>query len=506
MKSILSVSTLLLLQLSSLAHAQSVTGQRVPCVNGEAAGFPCNKVDLLSKLALPDYGGTFANDVWGWTDPNTGREYALAGRSDGLAFVDVTDPVNPEYLGELPAQNGGNSVWRDFKVYRSHVFVVMDGAGNQGMQVFDLRQLAGLTQPQTFSATYHYNGVGAAHNIVINEDTGYAYIVGAGSNQCSAGLHIVDISNPSQMAYAGCFRAPNTGRSGDGYVHDAQCVLYAGPDTDYDGSEICVSSNETHVVISDVTDKRKITLVAASDYPDVAYAHQGWLSEDHRYFFLNDELDERRLGDNIPGTRTVVWDLEDLDDPVVHGFYYGTTRTIDHNLYVLDHYVMMANYTSGLRIVDFSDMNNPVEVGFFDTHPENDRQGFDGAWSVYPFFQSGTLIVSSDPEGLFMLEFDLPSSTNAQVDEIPTGYSLSAAYPNPFNPATTLTLSLPEPGPVHVYAYDLSGRMVADLLQGTLSAGDHEIRFDASTLASGVYLIIARAGDWIQTQRVSLVK
>ncbi len=50
--------------------------------------------------------GTGGNDIWGWADPMTGREYALMGMTDGTAFVDVTDPDNPAVLGKLPTVGG----------------------------------------------------------------------------------------------------------------------------------------------------------------------------------------------------------------------------------------------------------------------------------------------------------------------------------------------------------------------------------------------------------------
>ena len=87
------------------------------------------------------------------------------------------------------------------------------------MQVFDLKQLLTIDpvdMPVEFSNTAHYNGFGNSHNIVINEDTGFAY--GVGTNTFSGGLHFVDISDPANPTAAGGF-------NGDGYTHDAQCVV-----------------------------------------------------------------------------------------------------------------------------------------------------------------------------------------------------------------------------------------------------------------------------------------
>ena len=380
----------------------SHAGQKFVCTNGAAYGFGCKGVDLLSRLSMPDLGAILVNDVWGWTDPETGREYALAGRSDGVAFVDVTDQLNPIYIGDLPSHDGATSWWRDMKVYKDHMFVVVDNSGANGMQVLDLTELRRFRgDPIRFEETAHYDGVRTAHNIAINEASGIAYITGASSMTCSHGLHMVDVRMPAQPTYAGCFRDTETGRSGIGYTHDVQCTLYHGPDSEHAGKEICFGSNETALSVADVSDKRNPVKLSHASYPNVSYAHQGWLTEDHRYFIMNDELDER--AGLVDRTRMLIWDLEDLDDPVLHTEYVGETGSTDHNLYILGDKVYAANYTSGLRIIDIGDIHAPTEVAHFDTHPSNNNTSFDGAWTAYPYFGSGIIVVNSYPHGLFIV-------------------------------------------------------------------------------------------------------
>jgi choice-of-anchor B domain-containing protein len=214
---------------------------------------------------------------------------------------------------------------------------------------------------------------------------------------------MVDLRNPTEPQFMGCYAEAETGRRGTGYTHDAQCVTYNGPDTEYVGKEICFASNETALAIADVSDKANPTTLSIAEYPRVAYTHQGWLSEDHRFHYVNDELDE--MGGQTDQTRTLVWDVSDLEDPqLVQEYTYGTT-SIDHNLYVRDNLMYMANYASGLRIHDVSDPANPREVAFFDTTPvEEPTPGFTGLWSNYPFFGSGVVVVSSIGEGLFVLK------------------------------------------------------------------------------------------------------
>ncbi len=374
------------------------------CVGGFAGAYPCNNVDLEAFLPLNQIGGTSgqsaANDIWGWTDPVTGKEYAIIGLVFGTSFVDISTPSAPVYLGELPTHGAFGATWRDIKVYNDHAFIVSE-ANQHGMQVFDLTQLRGLSGPPvTFSETKHYKKVAQAHNIAINEDSGFAYIVGAsGKNSCSGGLHMVDLSNLSNPAFAGCY-------SGDGYTHDAQCVNYTGPDPDHQGKEICFASNEDTVTIVDVSNKSNPVLISRTGYSGSAYTHQSWLTDDQVHLLLDDELDEQNFGHN---TRTRVFDVSNLDAPTFVGSYDSGNPAIDHNQYVRGNFAYQANYRSGLRILDITGVATAslTEVAFFDVYPANDAPGFNGAWSNYPFFDSGIVVVSGIEQGLFVLRPNL---------------------------------------------------------------------------------------------------
>ncbi len=388
----------------------AVTGREVRCEQGKAAVFACEQMDLLGFLPVSALGGKrgiMLNDIWGWTDSASGREFALVGRMDGTAFVEITNPSNPRYLGELPLHQGANpNLWRDIKVYRNHAFIVSDGAGPHGVQVFDLTQLLAVEggAPRTFSETAHYDRIASAHNIAINESTGFAYTIGnsAGGETCGGALHMIDIRDPKNPKFAGCYADPATGNARTGYTHDNQCVTSRGPDTRYQGREICFNASETAVGIADVSDKANPKPIAVASYPNTAYAHQGWLTEDHKYFYLDDEGDE--LSGTVPRTRTLVWDVSKLDEPVLVKEFLGTTAATDHNLYVRGNYMFQSNYVSGVRVIDISDPVNPKETGFFDTVPFGENvPGFAGSWSNFPFFKSGTIIATSMREGLFIM-------------------------------------------------------------------------------------------------------
>ena len=260
--------------------------------------------------------------------------------------------------------------------------------------MFDLTHLRDVANPpETFSADAHYSDIGGVHNIIINEETGFAYSVGG--DDYDGGPHFIDISDPLNPVAAG-------GYSSGGYSHDAQVVTYNGPDTDYSGKEILIGSNENEVVIANITDKSAPTSISTVSYSNIGYTHQGWFTEDQRYFILGDEVDELTFGFN---TKTLVFDFNDLDNPILSSTYFGPTLAIDHNGYVKDNTYYLANYNAGMRVLDISEIDSGTltETGYFDVYPPNDASGFNGAWSVYPFFESGNILISDLNNGFFIV-------------------------------------------------------------------------------------------------------
>ena len=374
---------------------QTIINPIAKCEDGFAGEFPCNDYDLLTHITLDEIAGenTQGNDSWGWVDPVTNNEYAIVCTNKGTSFIDITNPADAKIIGFLKTRTE-NSLWRDVKVYNDFAFIVSE-ADNHGMQIFNLNNLRGLVNiPVEFTADRDFTSFGSAHNIVINEDTGYAYPVGTSrSATYKGGPLFININNP--------FKPVNEGGFED-YAHDAQAVTYNGPDSDYSGREILIGSNETEVVIADVTDKQNPVKISSISYSNIGYTHQGWFTEDFRYFILGDELDERDKGLN---TRTIVFDFTDLDNPKHHFDYSGPTAAIDHNGYVKDNLFFQASYTAGVRMIDISniDVKSFTEVGFFDTYPENDNTAFNGAWNVYPYLPSGNIIISDINRGLFVI-------------------------------------------------------------------------------------------------------
>jgi len=443
-----------------LSHSQT------PCDNGFAGPYPCSGIDLVSHLDLNVLNANAGNDSWGWTDPMDGKEYAIVGLDNGTAFIDISTPTSPIYLGKVPTRTS-NSIWRDIKVYNNHAFIVSEAFGH-GMQVFDLTRLRNVPNPpQTFSEDAHYNEFGNAHNIVINPSQPYAYAVG--TSTFSGGPHVVDISDPLNPTFAG-------GYNDDFYTHDAQVITYNGPDPDYQGQEIYFGSNEDEVVILNVTDKNNITNISTISYTNIGYTHQAWLTEDETYLIMGDELDELNFGFN---TRTIFFDVTDLDNPTVHMEYVAETPTIDHNGYTKDGLYYLAGYSAGLRILDVSDTENQnvSEVAFFDTFPQGNPINFDGVWNVYPYFESNNLVLSDTETGFYLVKSPTLSTDTFSTKEE------TRIYPNP---ARNIVNILTENQEIrNISIFNKLGQLVYEKSQ----IDDFNFSLNLSGFSSGMYQV-----------------
>jgi choice-of-anchor B domain-containing protein len=442
-----------------------------PTVN--SGGYPCDNVELMDVESLNDLGGgDNGNDCWGWVDHETGREIAIFGRSNGTSFIDVTDPTDMKYFANLPTATSP-SLWRDIKVFGEYAYIVSE-AGDHGLQIVHMPNLMGLSTDEvtTISPDGYYSGFGNAHNIMINEETGYAYPIG--TNTFNGGLHVLDLNDPLNPELVGAY---------DGaYSHDIHPIVYNGPDQDYAGKEVVVCFNGYNgISIVNAQDKSDIQLISQVSYAQSGYTHQGWVGDNHRFCYFNDELDESSFGNN---TRTYILDIADLDAPVIIGYFEAPVESIDHNLYAIGDKLYQSNYLSGLRVLDVSDAENGnLElVGYFDTNPESDAPSFNGTWSNYPYFPSGNIGVSTFTHFFMVRPSDAISPNPVTVEEPATAMA-PTVYPNPAQ--STIQLEGFD-GEAHLALYGMNGQWVKSWEGLPATTGLH---LAVGDLPEGVYVL-----------------
>jgi choice-of-anchor B domain-containing protein len=382
------------------------------CTNGFAGQFPCHNIDYLAQVQLQEIPGqpTSASEIWGFVDADDNREYAILGHRNGTAIYDVTTPATPVLVGNIP---GNTSLWREVKAlqipqaggpHRAYAYVTTEAPGG-GLQIIDLSNLpASVSLANTLSEfstshTLYVSNINYATNVALPGRQPFLYI--AGSNIAGGAYRIYDLSDPVVP------RLVTPSPTGAGYMHDSTSMLITDNRTTqcanaHNPCEVLVDFNETSVDLWDVTDKAAPVRLSTTTYPTATYVHSGWPTEDQRYIVVHDELDELRRSLN---TQIYTLDVGDLRTPSLVTSYSGGTTSTDHNGYTIGSRYYVSHYKRGLVIFDVSNPRALSEIGSFDTYlsPSANTAGTDGAWGVYPFLPSGTLLVSDIENGLFLL-------------------------------------------------------------------------------------------------------
>jgi choice-of-anchor B domain-containing protein len=432
-----------------------------------SADILCQNIDLLGTLN-PHPNDPYT-DIWGYA--SNGREYALLGSTGGTSIIDVTNPSNPVEVAFIPGPLAPPYEWRDIKTHLNYAYIVSEGTGQgSGMQIVDLSNLpSSASLVGTYNATFT-----SAHNMFIAD--GYAYVVGTSSG----GMHILNLAdptNPVQTAYY----------SASGYIHD----VYVWNDTAY------ASSNNTYDVVS-VLNKSNPQLISMSAALPGIYAHSGWLTEDKRYFVACEEFNVRDI---------TIWDLQDRStwDLVVDS-WQTTTNSPVHNPFVLGDYVHISYYEDGYVVIDISDPENPEFAGQYDTNPGGSSGNYVGSWGVYPYLPSGITVVSDMQSGLYVCRFNPPVTGVDNTENTPAIFILEQNYPNPFNPSTKIKFYIERSGIANLSVCNLLGQNVATLFNDVISAGEHEVEFNASGLPSGIYIARLTSGSKSAFIKMSLTK
>lgn len=364
---------------------------------------------------------TSASDAWGYVSPS-GREYAILGMSNGTAFVEITVPSASQLVKFMPQPaTAADSLWRNMKTYQNYCYAVSEGGG--GIQIFNLAQIdSGII---TDLGTVTTGGTAASHTMIINEATGFLYRMGGGSS----GVRAYSLANPAVPLYVGAWSAK--------YTHDG--AVYNWPSGPYAGREIFFACGglggghtDTGLDILDITDKANIVVIGRATYANAAYCHQGWISPDFKYFYINDEIDEANFG-VLCQTRII--DIQNLAAPFLAGTFANGQVSVDHNLYIKGNDLFASNYKSGLRIYDITNRTAPSERAWFDTYPAENATGYAGLWSNYPYFPSGTVIGSDIQRGLFVWTVGEAPLTIAYPQGIPTNIAPTGGS---FNLTSTL--------------------------------------------------------------------
>lgn len=372
-------------------------------------------LDAVAFIPLTEMLADKANDIAYWHDEEEGETYVLAGCDNGTAMYRMLPGGRPMYMGKLPTQSV-SSLWRDIKVVKDHAYIVSE-APVHGMQVIDLlafRNWHPLDGPVVWQADTVVGAPSTAHNLIAFEQANL--IIQVGSTFGGGGAVLFDVSVPGAPQLLGA-------SSEWGAFHDGHALIYEGPDAEHQGKSLLFAAGSGKLWVLDISDPTDISLVSSATYPNAHFAHQVWVSDSHDHAFLGDELDETSEG--LP-TRTVVFDLSDLDAPSVVEVYEAETMASDHNQYTHGEWLFQSNYKAGLRMLSDAWPQFPVltERGHFDPLESINGAGFQGAWSHVVMEEEGLIAFTSIDQGLWVVRprfarLDNVSITGCQAQTIP---------------------------------------------------------------------------------------
>lgn len=424
-----------------------------------AQGSP--NVTLLKHI--DDHHSAGYNDCWGYTAPD-GQEYALLGVQSGTSIIDITDAANASEVTFIPSTF---SLWKDIKTYQHYAYAVNENG--MGLQIIDLSNL-----PASATLVATFTGFTSMHNIFIDENSGILYASpGSGSSPAIA----YSLANPVAPVQLSTFGIHNH----DAYARNNTIYLSEG----WDGS----------FSIYDLTTPAAPSLLARFNIPSPGYVHNAWLTEDGNHLMTTEETN---------GKTVKMWNIQNLGNITLESEYLGPNG-IAHNTHIKGNYAYLSHYQSGLRIVDVSDPTAMTEVGYYDTAD---------AWGAWPFFDSGKVLISDIQDGLYIVFFDGAVINPTVIDdkgEVPKEFYVSANYPNPFNPSTTIEYQLSQSSPVNLSIYNSLGQKVRTLVNGAVQPGSHQAVWDGRNdageiLSSGMYLYLFKADNFSKTHKMILMK
>ena len=338
--------------------------------------FAQTNVAFVGQLSYQELRGSDLSNLWGYTD-EFGNEYALMGvngpdnGSGGLSVVDLSDPADPQEIFFTP---GPRSIWREVKVWQDHAYITTE-ANNGGLMIVDLSPLPESTDlPVTVYMDPNWS---TSHSLFIDEH-GRLYIFGASSG--NGGTIMYDLTQDPMAPV-------EVGQYDPSYIHDG----FARGDTLYAAHII-----NGYFTIVDVSDPQDPIVLGQHSTPNF-FTHNVWLDASGDHLFTTDERWNAYVAS---------YDISDPTDIQYLGRLQSDpgSNSIPHNTYWLPSgHLVQSYYTYGVTIYDASRPHNLVEVGHYDTSPLSGG-GFFGAWGVYPFFDSGRLIISDIEEGLFILD------------------------------------------------------------------------------------------------------
>lgn len=399
----------------------------VVCNTSYSQNYQSQNTTLLSHWTNPNqladsvFGDQKYNGCWGWTDTIKNKEYALIGSVTGTYFIDVTDPYNPIERAFLVGGCGDTltNIHREIKSYSHYAYIMSQEGCDKPFQIVDMQYLPDSVH--VVNDTFSYR----SHTISIDETNARLYLNIASANLLNgnyySNLHVYDLSNPEHPLFQRALEVDYPSILPAGYGHDC----FARNDTIY------LSGTDGYYVFTQ-SDTMPFNLIGSmTSYPNQGYNHSSWLTDNSRYSVMCEES---------PKTVIKILDLEDISSINIVGTCTSSpdTSAIHHNPFIVgNNRAVVACYTDGVQIFDFTNPTNPSKTGYFDTYYQNDntppdsvtpQELYRGCWGAYPYLRSKNIIALDMQNGLYMIDASVALKTEGFEKNSTTSIQIS---PNP---------------------------------------------------------------------------
>lgn len=403
----------------------------------------------------PASDGQLYNDLVGYAD-DEGREYAIIGSLDGTYFVNITDPEHPELVRKVEGRFD-RGINRDFQTHGHYAYGVCD-QGPSSLQIFDLQYL-----PDSVAVVYDEDSlVQNTHNIFVSNDRLYLASHNAADGERHP-LSILSLENPEVPRFITNLN-PTTlnGEPLFEVCHDA----HVRNDTLF-----CFGGNEGLFIYDYENPQSPELITGLRNYPDQGYNHSGWVNEKGNRLVFADETH---------GSQLKFYDISDRANPSLNSLfgYRSSDGAIPHNPFIKDSLIYVSYYHNGVVVFDKSEPKDVRKIASYDTDTtvggDKGFSGFQGAWGVYPFLPSGTIIGADMQNGLFVL--DLQEDPDASIEEQTLSNEEVSIYPNPASEKAFL--EVPFSGKWELTLLNSSGKVLER--QSHHLSNENEIEFDLS--------------------------
>ena len=408
--------------------------------------------------AEPVYGIKYSG-IWGWSD-GAGSEYAIIGSSDGYYFINVTNPALP-VVSDFVAGVRDSCIWREIKTYSHYAYLISDDQSPNTFQIVDLQYL-----PDSVHVVHNSSGIfSRAHTLFVDGDKLYCASVNGGQFFVPATMAVFSLANPELPVLLrkldDDFTLPSN-PAHDMLVRNDTVYVSAG----FDG---------LFIFKYDAVANQFNYINSITAYPAQGYNHSSALTDDSQTLIFTDEVPE--------GLAVKSVDVSNLSNLSVNTTFSSNVGATPHNPFIVGNTCYIAYYQDGLYAFDVSDVNNPLQLGYFDTYYQNPAgiylsPAYKGAWGAYPFLPSGKMLVSDMQNGLFVL--DISAVQSLQQVSAETGVEI---YPNPVKSNSSITFSFYEAASGLMQLSDPAGRTIAEKKIENIKSGNWTL----PAVTAGVY-------------------